>query len=208
MDLQVKLDADHYNNFMSPVSHWKSWVWLSTIATIATATYVVSLFISNPFFETISVGQTFPIFRGFAIGCLIVAILKSSFVDMKESRQFGIGALYWFLQGKLIQACRRDSDLFADRIFDEFQGKFSNDDTFPGFLESIVDSELRSLPHSDKRKKELREPIDSLKSVLRQASPSERGAVYDSLLRSALELCNLNHIRKSLQGHLKTHGRP
>jgi hypothetical protein len=203
-DYSAKLDADPYTNFVNPISHWKSWCWFCCIATIATTTYVLSLFQNNPFFETISFGQSQPLFRGFFIGLIVVAILKSSFANFRESRQLGIGALYSFIQAKFIQACRRDSQLMRRNVVDSYRTKFRDDNDFPSFLESIVESELRSLPHNEKRKKELREQFDAVKGLLDAADDvGRRNAVYGNMLETCLVFCSIRHMNKLLRRRLE-----
>jgi hypothetical protein len=202
-DFSAKLDADPYTNFVNPISHWKSWCWFCCIAVIATATYIVSLFQNNPFFETISFGQTQPPFRGFFIGLVVVAILKSSFTNFRESRQFGIGALYSFIQAKFVQTCRRDSYLIRRNVADRYRSKFRDDNDFPSFLESIVESELRSLPYNEKRKKELREQFDAVKRLLDAADDlGRRNVVYDNMLETCLVFCSIRHMHKLLRRRL------
>jgi hypothetical protein len=208
-DFSVRIDADSYSNFINPLFHWKSLFWFALIGSIAMSTFVMSLHLQGAFFETISLGQSQPIIRGFLIGFVIVAILKSSFMNMKESRELGIGALYYFIQGKFLQTCRRDSVLKRSRLVDQYTGRFGSDDSFVEFLSSILESEIRALPYTEKRKNDLREPFESVRKLLQTADTVEkRTALYDRLLDTSLVVCSVAHMHKLLRRRLAARNHP
>ena len=206
-DFSSKLDADEYNNFLNPLFHFKSLIWFFIVGSIATAVYVFGLNSSSVFFETISFGQSNPIARGFLNAFVVVAILKSSFTTSKEIGQLGIDTLYSFIQSKFVNACRRDSILARNRIVDAYKGKFCDDDSFPDFLQSVVDSEIRSLPYKERRKSELKEQFSAVMALVRTVGndKNKRSIIYDQLLSTCLTFCSLTHIQKLLEDRSKNY---
>jgi hypothetical protein len=203
VDFVMKAAADEFSNYKNPFYQLKSMVWFATIGAVCTLVYFASIDNRHAFFETISWGFSNLPVRGFAIGCTVTAILKSTFTTFRES-QIGLEGLYAFVQGRVIAACRRDSGFYCWKLRERYKGKFRNDEGFLDFMDPIVDSEFRALTYSDARKKQLRDQYDSVRDLLRTADQAtlgldRRSEIYDSLVKVALDFCPIRHIERSLK---------
>ena len=206
VDFSTKAASDEFNNYRNPFFHFKSMIWFSIVGTVATVVFLVSLNNQHPFFETISAGFTQPVIRGFAIACSVTAILKATLTTYRDS-QWGPEGIYAFIQGKFISACRNDSSLMCQKLLGEYKGKFGKDNDFPNFLDQIVTRELRAVPYSDARKRELRALYDNVRALLPDVPANDfalRAEIYASMIRAALEFCPMSHMRRSLKTRCQT----